>query len=138
MTRRVRKSQDVHSNLFQLLYLCKRQKGSPDTKKRSLTYLHTTSPIPFTFEGASPLLCISSPQGRKKQTNLLHKHTPFVSTLKKIEHLGVIYEIHRMPGVNQAVIGEVACPSKFLAKALPIQKKNSKFAAKSGLITIRR
>ena len=24
------------------------------------------SPIPFTFEGASPLLCISSPQGRKK------------------------------------------------------------------------
>ena len=37
MTRRVRKSQDVHSNPFQLLYLCKRQKGSPDTKKRSLT-----------------------------------------------------------------------------------------------------
>jgi len=37
VTRRVRKSQDVHSNPFQLLYLCKRQKGSPDTKKRSLT-----------------------------------------------------------------------------------------------------
>ena len=27
---------------------------------------NATSPIPFTFEGASPLLCISSPQGRKK------------------------------------------------------------------------
>ena len=27
---------------------------------------NATIPIPFTFEGASPLLCISSPQGRKK------------------------------------------------------------------------
>ena len=29
-------------------------------------FLFQASPIPFTFEGASPLLCISSPQERKK------------------------------------------------------------------------
>ena len=40
----------------------------------------------------------------KKQINLLHKHTPFVSTLKKFAHFWGIYKIHRIQGVDQAVI----------------------------------
>lgn len=43
----------------------------------------------------------------KKQRNLLHKHTPFVSTLWKIEHLG-LFSVFRTKELDHLAIDEVA------------------------------
>ena len=48
----------------------------------------------------------------KKQRNLLHKHTPIVSTLKKFAHFWGIYKIHKIQGVDQAAIDEIVLQSE--------------------------
>jgi len=65
----------------------------------------------------------------KKQRNLLHKHTPIVSTLWKIEHLG-LFSVFRTKELDHLVIDEVAWRSGLFGyrrSRLPEQEQSPSF-----------